>query len=111
VIEFTFRRSCGTWFVKTHVSGTLSSIGTENALEHPNAPIVPFNEMGQLYINFILLMASEDIFFCSFLGIQLDKYIGYHRELDDGAESVGLSRGCVCGWRHCQTASKGSQEV
>ena len=33
VIEFTFRRSRGTWFVKTHFSGALSSMGTENVSE------------------------------------------------------------------------------
>jgi len=49
MIEFTFRRSRGTWFVKRCFSGAFSSIGTENAsetrlqtpkLDHGNAPIV-----------------------------------------------------------------------
>jgi len=30
MIEFTLRRSRGTWFVKTHFSGALSNSGTEN---------------------------------------------------------------------------------
>jgi len=47
VIESKFRRGRGTWFVKTHFSGALLSIGMANAsptrfqtpkLHHANAP-------------------------------------------------------------------------
>ena len=41
------------------------------------------------------------------VGAELVQLLWDHRELDDGAEPVGVSGGCVCGRRHRQAAAAG----
>ena len=41
------------------------------------------------------------------MGSETDGFYRDYRELVGCAELVGLLRGCVCRWRHCETATSG----
>jgi len=45
------------------------------------------------------------------VGSETDGFYRDYRELVGCAELVGLLRGCVCGWRHCETATSGLLNV
>ena len=45
------------------------------------------------------------------MGSETDGLYGDYRELVGCAELVGLLRGCVCRWRHCETATSGVLNV